>query len=74
MGAMSQTLDKLREAAGLTRQQAARETGLELTTIRKLETGQVVDPRIKTVRALARSYMVSMDAIENAVRASVREA
>lgn len=65
------TMRTLREAAGLTPEQAARLTALERTTIGKIEAGQVRSPRISTLRALARTYGRSLDDIEAAVRASV---
>jgi len=50
--ALAKRLRTLREQAGLTQEQAAAQAGLAVATVRKIETGAVVEPGYFTVLAL----------------------
>jgi transcriptional regulator with XRE-family HTH domain len=50
-----------REAAGLTQQQLAARAELALSVLTKLEQGKATDPKLSTLRALARALGVTLD-------------
>jgi XRE family transcriptional regulator, regulator of sulfur utilization len=53
-------LRRLREAAGLSQRAAAAAAGLNRGTLRDLESGDVTDANLSTLRALAACYGVSL--------------
>ncbi len=58
--------DKLREmrvAAGLTQQALAMQAGLSVSAVVQIESGKVPDPRVSTLKALAKALGVSIDAL-----------
>jgi transcriptional regulator with XRE-family HTH domain len=54
-------LRTLRKVRGLSQPELAQKVGISPRTIARLEAGQVADPSINHVRALARSLGVSVD-------------
>jgi transcriptional regulator with XRE-family HTH domain len=56
-------IKELREAAGLTQQQLATNAGLSSSNLSQIEQGHKRDPRISTLKALARALGVSIDAL-----------
>jgi transcriptional regulator with XRE-family HTH domain len=54
-------LKQLRTAAGMTQQALAVKAGLSVSAVVHLEAGRIPDPRISTLRALARALGVSID-------------
>ena len=52
---------RLREAAGLTQEKLAEEAGVSPLSIRNIETGRTVDPKARTLAAIARALGVSTD-------------
>ncbi|MGE0041504.1 MAG: helix-turn-helix domain-containing protein [Vicinamibacterales bacterium] len=69
------TLRGLREAAGIhTLEQAADRTGLDYTTIGKLENGKVPNPRIGTFERLAGAYGCDVADVLAAWKRSLAEA
>jgi transcriptional regulator with XRE-family HTH domain len=54
-------LKELRKAAGLTQQDLAMKSGLSITTVVHIEAGRIPDPRISTLRALAKVLGVGLD-------------
>ena len=67
------TLREMREAAGLTQEQAADATGLSQPSISAIELGRVANPGIETVSSLSKAYGQPLEAVIAAVRASVGE-
>src|SRR5262245_31364953 len=61
--ALSQRIKRLREAAGLSRQEVARRGDLSLSLVAKLEQGKKADPRASTLLALARALGVRPGAL-----------
>jgi transcriptional regulator with XRE-family HTH domain len=58
-------LRRLRDAAGLSQQKLAERSGLSISLIVQMEAGKRTDPRVSTVRALARALDVPVtDLIE----------
>jgi transcriptional regulator with XRE-family HTH domain len=53
-------LRELRTAAGLTQQALAVKAGLSVSAVVQIENGTIPDPRISTVRALAKALGVSL--------------
>lgn len=51
-----QRLVQLRQEAGLTQEELAARTGLHQTAISQIERGEVVSPKVSTMRALARGF------------------
>jgi transcriptional regulator with XRE-family HTH domain len=51
----------LRLAAKMTQQQLAGAAGIALTALAQIEQGVTTDPRLSTLRALARALGVSLD-------------
>ena len=49
-------LRELRERAGITQERLAAEAGVSIATVRKIETGAVVEPGYFTVMALKRVF------------------
>lgn len=69
------TLREMREAAGIkTLEQAADRTGLDYTTIGKLENGKIPNPRVGTVEKLAEAYGCTVSDVIAAWKASVAAA
>jgi transcriptional regulator with XRE-family HTH domain len=65
------TLRQMREAAGFPRaKDAAERSGLDYTTICKLEGGKIPNPRIGTFEALAGAYGRTLDEVLAAWRTS----
>lgn len=54
-------LRSLRESKKLTQQQLATAAGLSLSVLSRIEYGGTPDPRISTLRALAKALGVSLD-------------
>ncbi|MFA6691465.1 MAG: helix-turn-helix transcriptional regulator [Saccharofermentanales bacterium] len=52
---------RLREAAGLTQEKLAEAAGVSPLSIRNIETGRTVDPKARTLAAIARALGVSTD-------------
>lgn len=67
------TLREMREAAGLTQEQAAEKTGLSQPSISAIELGRVANPGIETVSRLSEAYAQPLASVIAAVRASVAE-
>ena len=61
--ALSQRIKRLREAAGLSRQEVATRGDLSLSLVAKLEQGKKADPRASTLLALARALGVRPSAL-----------
>lgn len=59
--ALKDRLRELRLGGELTQEQLAHAAGLTLTSVRKVESGEVTDPRWSTMRALARALRASLD-------------
>jgi transcriptional regulator with XRE-family HTH domain len=60
-GTLAARLKRLRDAAGLTQQELATRAGLSMSMISQLEQGLKEDPRLSTLRALARTLNVTLD-------------
>ncbi len=56
---LASQLREIREAAGMTRERLASEAGVALSTVRKIETGAVVEPGYFTVLALMAALSIS---------------
>jgi transcriptional regulator with XRE-family HTH domain len=54
---------QLRKAAGLTQQALAVKAGLSVSAVVQLEAGRVPDPRVSSLKALARALGVTLDAL-----------
>jgi transcriptional regulator with XRE-family HTH domain len=54
-------LRELRTAAGLTQQELAVKAGLSVSAVVQLEAGRVPDPRVSTMKALAKALGCSVD-------------
>jgi transcriptional regulator with XRE-family HTH domain len=54
-------LRQLREARKLTQQALATAAGLSVSQITHIEQGRTTDPRMSTLRALAKALVVSLD-------------
>jgi transcriptional regulator with XRE-family HTH domain len=54
-------LRALRDAAGLTQQQLATAAKLSISVVAQIEQGKTDDPRLSTLRALAKVLGVSLD-------------
>jgi transcriptional regulator with XRE-family HTH domain len=54
-------LRELREKAKLTQQQLAVQSGLSISIVQQLEQGQSTEPRLTTIKKLARALGVSSD-------------
>lgn len=63
MMALKDKLQELRKAAGLTQQGLAIATGLSVSVIQHIERGAIPDPRVSTLRALAKALGVTIDAL-----------
>lgn len=55
------TLKALRVRSGKTRRDVSMETGITESTLYKLEEGRSANPSVKTAKALANCYGVSVD-------------
>jgi transcriptional regulator with XRE-family HTH domain len=68
-------LRQLRTAADLTQQDLAMKAGLSISSVVQIERGLIPDPRMTTLRALAKALRVSMDelAAEDAPAAGQEE-
>ncbi len=58
--AFKDTLRRLREAAGLTQQQLAVAAGVTTSAVTQMEAGKIQNPRLDTVKALARALGVGL--------------
>jgi transcriptional regulator with XRE-family HTH domain len=56
-------LKELRKAAGLTQQGLAMKAGLSISAVVQIELGKIPDPRVSTLRSLARALGVTLDAL-----------
>ena len=65
MTPIAENLKRLRTAAGLTQQEVAVAAGLNASIVAQIEQGRNLDPRMGTLRALARSLGVKMDELVN---------
>jgi transcriptional regulator with XRE-family HTH domain len=54
-------LKELRTAAGLSQQALAFRSGLSISTVVKLEAGHIPNPRVNTLKLLARALGTSLD-------------
>jgi transcriptional regulator with XRE-family HTH domain len=54
-------LRELRTAAGLTQQTLAVKAGLSVSVVAHIESGRIPDPRLSTLRALAKALGASLD-------------
>lgn len=52
---------ELRAAAGLTQQGLAMKSGLSISAVVQIESGKIPDPRMSTLRALAKALGVGLD-------------
>ncbi len=52
---------ELRTAAGLTQQALATAAGLSVSAVVQIESGKIPDPRVSTLRALAKALGVGLD-------------
>jgi len=53
MAPLSQTLRRERRRAGLTQEELAEAAGVGINTIRRIEQGEIEEPRVSTLRKLA---------------------
>jgi transcriptional regulator with XRE-family HTH domain len=58
---LAERLKRRREAAGLSQQSLAVAAGLSMSLICQLEQGQKKDPRLSTLRALAKAFGITLD-------------
>jgi transcriptional regulator with XRE-family HTH domain len=54
-------LKELRKAAGLSQMELARASGLSLSVITQLEQGRATDPKLSTLKALAKALGCTLD-------------
>lgn len=60
---LSQRLQELRNQKGLTQQQLAVAADLSVSAVSQIEQGTNTDPRMKTLKALARALGVTLDSL-----------
>lgn len=58
---LSVRLKEAREAAGLTQLELATASGVAVATVSQLEQGRMANPRLDTLRALAKALGVTLD-------------
>jgi transcriptional regulator with XRE-family HTH domain len=58
---IKERLKELRKAAGLSQMELARVSGLSLSIITQLEQGRADDPKLSTLKALARALGCTLD-------------
>ena len=58
---LAERVARLREAAGLTQAALAAKSGLTLSNLRQIEQGATANPRIDTMRQLAKALGVTLD-------------
>jgi transcriptional regulator with XRE-family HTH domain len=58
---IGERLKRLRTAKGMTQLELSRATGLSLSIIAQLEQGDTANPRLNTVKALAKAIGCSLD-------------
>jgi transcriptional regulator with XRE-family HTH domain len=58
-------IQKLRKKMGLTQEELAKKANLSYTTLIKIESDQVKNPTIKTIRKIAEALEVSLDNLVN---------
>jgi transcriptional regulator with XRE-family HTH domain len=58
-------IQKLRKEMGLTQEELAKKANLSYTTLIKIESDQVKNPTIKTIRKIAEALEVSLDNLVN---------
>ena len=61
MSSFGERLRAARTAKGISQMALARQTGLSLSLIAQLEQGLTSDPKLSTLRALARALGVTLD-------------
>ncbi|MDQ5827238.1 MAG: helix-turn-helix domain-containing protein [Chloroflexota bacterium] len=59
MVALKDTLKRERRRAALTQEELAREAGVGIMTIRRIESGDITEPRVSTLRKLAAALGIS---------------
>ncbi|MEU3710938.1 helix-turn-helix domain-containing protein [Streptomyces catenulae] len=70
-GAFGEVLRRLRSRTGLTQEELAERSGVSVRTIRGLETGSRVNPRMTTVQELARALPLAPDERGELLRAAL---
>jgi transcriptional regulator with XRE-family HTH domain len=70
--AMADTLKKLRRQRGLSQNDLAHAAGIPADTIRALEQGKILDPRLSTISRLATALDVPLDEFKDEVQPSKR--
>jgi transcriptional regulator with XRE-family HTH domain len=63
MMAIKDQVRRLRLAAGLTQQQLATKAELSMSAVIHIENGRIPNPRLTTLRKLAKALGVSLDAL-----------
>jgi predicted transcriptional regulator len=67
MAPLKETLRRERRRAGLTQEELAKEAGVGVATIARLEAGEIDAPRVSTLRKLANTLGVQVrDLLEDA--------
>jgi transcriptional regulator with XRE-family HTH domain len=61
--ALKDRVKQLRAAAGMSQQKLATRAGLSISGVTQIEVGTIPDPRLSTVKALARALGVSLDVL-----------
>ena len=61
MPTISEQIRRLRAAAGLTQEELAHKAGMKFSTFVQIEKGRVPNPRIDTLRKIARALDVTLD-------------
>jgi transcriptional regulator with XRE-family HTH domain len=75
MMALKDKLQELRRAAGLTQQELATAAGLSVSVVQHIERGAIPDPRVSTLKAVAKALDATIDElIANGGEASSRPA
>lgn len=60
---IGQVIKRLRNEKGLTQEELSRQAGITYTSLVKIETGQVKDPRVNTITKISNALHVSIDKI-----------
>jgi transcriptional regulator with XRE-family HTH domain len=64
----SRRLQRLRQAAKLTQEELSRRTGLSVSLIAQMERGRTDDPKLSTLRSLAKVLGVTWEALQGPVK------
>lgn len=67
------TLREMREAAGLTQEQAAGKVEMSQAAISAIELGRVANPGIETVSRIAKAYGQPFEVVVDAIRAAAQQ-